>query len=64
MYIKAFLMIENNKDLILQTKYCHLQYNEENYLLAAVLSSALFEHFIHSKTNNKYITTRTHLQSV
>lgn len=51
-------MIKNEQDLILQTKYCHLQYNEENYLLAAVLSSALFEYYIHAKTNNKYIDSK------
>jgi len=51
-------MIQNNKDLQLQTEYCHLQYNEENYLLAAVLASALFEYFMHSRTNNKYINSK------
>lgn len=47
-------MLKNNKDLQLQTEYCHLQYNEENYLSAAVLASALFEYFIHSSTNYKF----------
>lgn len=51
-------MIHNNKDLQLQTEYCHLQYDEENYLLAAVLASALFEYFIHSRTNDKYIKSK------
>jgi len=51
-------MIKNNKDLQLQIEYCHLQYDEENYLLAAVLASALFEYFIHLKTNKKYINSK------
>ena len=40
--------------LELYLKYCHLQYNEGNYLFAGTLASNLFESYMHYKTKNKF----------
>ena len=47
----------NEKTLQLQTKYAHLQYNEENYLFAAILASSLYEYYIHIKTDYRFVSS-------
>ncbi len=48
----------NEKTLQLQTKYAHLQYNEENYLFAAILASSLYEYYIHIKTDYRFVESK------